>query len=245
VIQLLYYATTQLSLALATVIYFTSPIWSGIWKTLLLGDEYSYADGAFSLLSVAAVCVVTLPHEQGGESGHGVSLSGGVAALLSGGLQALAYVFVQVLRRAEEEDLVPADKRVHWLQINMSNAIFGAVLCPLALWGPFKFQDPMDLMGLPLQTQIILCGVGLFTVLAQFTLVQSQAHLDACLVTVIRTLDVGYATFYQSAFIAHVPPMISDVVGVVMLVSSCAGSAWHSRWTAMRLAAMQAEEEDK
>lgn len=243
VIQLLYYATTQLSLALATVLYFTSPVWSGIFKTALIGDAYSWADGAFSVLAVVAVAVVTLPHESEQDESSSSSSSGGgsvsavglVTALAAGALQALAYVIVQLLKRREEEDGIPSGRRVHWLQINISNAVFGLIATPLTLWGPFAIQEPMGLLGLPLLAKMELAGVGLFTVSAQFLLVQSQGYLDVVLVTVIRSLDVMYALIYQCILIQHSWPWFSDALGCSVLICSVSGSAFYARWAARRL----------
>lgn len=236
VIQLLYYATTKLSLSLATVLYFTSPVWSVVWKTLALGDPVSYMDAAFSLLAVVATIIVTLPHGHEESSENNADVAGTLAALSSGALQALAHTMVQALRRWEQHWGIPVAHRVHWLQINMANAVFGAVVCPLFLWGPFKTQEPVDLLTLTSHQHFEIFGLGGFTVIAQFCLVQSQGYLDACVVTVIRTLDVMYALFYQSAVFTHQLPTCTDTLGCVLLISACAGSAWYAHWLAKRIA---------
>lgn len=235
VIQLLYYATTQLSLALATVLYFTSPVWSGILKTAVMGDAYSWADGFFSALSVVAVATVSLPHASHASGSAESFFVGLVSALLAGALQALAYVIVQLLKRGEEEEGIGPGQRVHWLQINISNAAFGLLATPLTLWGPFKFQDPVGLSGLPILAKFELVGVGVFTVSAQFLLVQSQGYLDVVLVTVIRSLDVMYALIYQTLLISHKVPTFSDTLGCALLIISVSSSAYYSQWAARKL----------
>merc|ERR1712178_350257 len=229
-IMLLYFATTRLSLALATVLYFTSPVFSTVFKTLLLRDVFYWATAFFGLLSVVAVAIVTLPSATGNDS----DLPGIASALLAGAMQALAYVLVQVLKRYEEDAGEKKERQVHWLQINLSNAIFGAVLTPLSLWGPFKMQEPLALSTLPATALLEIAGLGAFTVAAQFAVVQAQAYLDVVLVTVLRTLDVMYALCYQSLFFAHQWPAQSSTLGCVLLVASCSASAWHARWVALR-----------
>merc|ERR1712241_727199 len=97
-------------------------------------------------VAVFAVAMVTLPHQDAHEDADkGFSKTGVVCALLAGALQALAYVIVQMLKRVEEEQGVDNEKRVHFLQINVSNALFGALVTPLTLWGPFKIQEPVAL----------------------------------------------------------------------------------------------------
>lgn len=231
VIQLLYYATTQLSLALATVLYFTSPIWSTVWKTLMLRDTFYWASVVFGSISVVAVALVTLPHEH---AAGRVNTLGLISALAAGSLQALAYTIVQVLKRHEEMVCTERGRQVHWLQINLSNAIFGAVLTPLSLWGPLKMQEPMALSAIPPAGLLEMVGLGFFTICAQFLLVQAQAHLDVVLVTVVRTLDVMYALSYQSFFFTGKWPAFSSTVGCVLLVACCAGYAWHARWVTQR-----------
>lgn len=163
-----YFALTRIPIAEATVLHFTSPLWTALLAALLLREPVTGRIIASIAVSFAGVILITRPGFLFGGAAAGTDLVGVGAALLGAILAAGAYVTVR-----------EASKTEHPLVI-----VFYFPLVMIPATAPFwpSFQLPVGWEWL------VLLGVGVSTQIGQVFLTRGLSLEHAA-----RAMTIGYA----------------------------------------------------
>jgi drug/metabolite transporter (DMT)-like permease len=169
-----YFALTRITIAEATVLHFTSPLWTALLAALLLREPVTRRVLGSIAVSFAGVALITRPAFLFGEGAAAIDLLGVGAALLGATLAAGAYVAVR-----------EASKTEHPLVI-----VFYFPLVTIPATAPFwsSFVWPEGLIWL------VLLGVGVSTQVAQVFLTRGLSLEPAA-----RAITIGYS---QIVFVA-------------------------------------------
>ena len=147
---LYFYAITQLPLATAVTLNYTSPIFFAVWQMLLKGFRPTRLAWFAILVGFFGVVLLLRPSV---DSDH---LFGAVLGLISGGLAGLAYFHIRQLGALGE----PEWRTVFYFSLF---SVVGA--SAWGLWHGFHWPAPMDIVW--------LVGAGLFATGAQLALTRA------------------------------------------------------------------------
>ncbi len=163
-----YFALTRIPIAEATVLHFTSPLWTALLAALLLHERVMPRILASITVSFVGVVFITRPGFLFGSAAAGIDLLGFGAALLGAMLAAGAYVTVR-----------EASKTEHPLVI-----VFYFPLVMIPATAPFwpSFQLPQGWEWL------VLLGVGVSTQIGQVFLTRGLSLEPAG-----RAMTIGYS----------------------------------------------------
>jgi drug/metabolite transporter (DMT)-like permease len=163
-----YYALTQLPIAEATVLHFTSPLWTALIAALFLREELSRWVLGPIVVSLVGVVLVTRPALVFGDAAAEINTFGVGIALLGAMLSAMAYVSVREASKTEDPLVIVF--------------YFPLVTVPATLPFISEFVWPQGWVWL------VLLGVGVSTQIAQIFLTRGLALEPAG-----RAMTVGYA----------------------------------------------------
>jgi drug/metabolite transporter (DMT)-like permease len=164
-----YFALTRIPIAEATVLHFTSPLWTALLAALLLREPVTGRIVASIVVSFAGVVLITRPGFLfGGAAAAETDLLGVGAALLGAVLAAGAYVAVR-----------EASKTEHPLVIVF---YFPLVIIPASapFWPGFQLPEGWE--------WLVLLGVGVSTLIGQVFLTRGLSLEPAA-----RAMTIGYS----------------------------------------------------
>ncbi|KPK66465.1 MAG: hypothetical protein AMS21_02275 [Gemmatimonas sp. SG8_38_2] len=163
-----YYALTQLPIAEATILHFTSPLWTALVAAVFLRERLSPWVLVSIFVSLVGVVFVTRPAFLFGDTASQVNMVGVGVGLLGAMIAALAYVSVREASKTEDPLVI----------------VFYFPLVTIPATFPFasSFVWPHGWVWL------VLLGVGVSTLIAQVFLTRGLALEPAG-----RAMTIGYA----------------------------------------------------
>jgi len=212
-----YYAMSQLTLADATTIFFTAPLYTGILGYLFLKERISKFDIACTLVSVCGVImIVRPPFIFGADSGDGSEDSGsdrtsntgtahtaGVIAAIMGSLfSACVYIAIRKVGPG-----------VHPLVLVGYMGLVGMFIAPLlSIIQPFELPPTAE-------AWLGLIGVGLISFIGQIFFNKGVQLEKAGPASMIRNLDVAFSFMWQIT-IQGIHPHTWSVIGAIIISAS-------------------------
>ncbi|KAF6111476.1 solute carrier family 35 member G1 [Phyllostomus discolor] len=211
---LLYYAYQTTSLADATVISFSCPVFTSIFACILLKEKYSLWDVLFTSFTIIGVILIVRPPFLFGpnpevmDKSYSDHLKGTFAAAGHAMFAALSIVILRKMGKSVDYFLSI------WYYI-----IFGLVETIVVLFILGEWSLPY--CGLD---RLFLILIGLFGLGGQVFLTKAVQIEKAGLVALMRTMDVVFAFIFQIIFLNDVPTWWT-VGGALCVVASSAGVA--------------------
>ncbi|NXB97494.1 S35G1 protein, partial [Vidua chalybeata] len=211
---LLYYAYQVMPLADATVITFTSPVFTSLLAWIFLKEKYSLWDLLFTLFAVTGVILIARPpflfgsHVTGIEGSYSDHLKGTIAAIAS---TLSAASTIVILRKV--------GKSVHYFLSIWYYAVIGLIGCVIALFVLNEWRLPH--CG---RDRVFLILIGLLGLGGQVFLTKALQIEKAGPVSIMRTMDVVFAFILQVLFLNHLPTWWT-VGGALCVVASSSGTA--------------------
>jgi drug/metabolite transporter (DMT)-like permease len=202
-----YYAVTQMPLADATVIQYTSPIWTALLAALVLAEPLGLLVLACALASLFGVALVVRPAALFGESAVDPTVA--VIALAGAVVSAGAYVVVRALRDKEDPLVV-----VFYFPLVAVPASLPAVAA--------NFVMPRGVDWL------LLLGIGVTTQLGQVFLTRGLALEPAGKAMAITYLQIPFAALWGVIVFAHIPD-VWTAAGAILIVTASLLAARASR----------------
>ncbi|XP_054840081.1 solute carrier family 35 member G1 [Eublepharis macularius] len=208
---LLYYAFQVMPLADATVITFSSPVFTSLLAWIFLKEKYSPWDLLFTLFTITGVVLIARPPFLFGSKVAGIEgtytdhLKGTIAAVTSAIFAASTLV---ILRKV--------GKSVHYFLSIWYYAVIGLIVCMIALF-------VMDVWSLPHcgKDRFLLILIGLFGVGGQIFLTKALQIEKAGPVAIMKTMDVVFAFIFQILFLNHLPTWWTVGGALCVVASSC------------------------
>ncbi|XP_041271789.1 solute carrier family 35 member G1 [Onychostruthus taczanowskii] len=210
---LLYYAYQVMPLADATVITFTSPVFTSLLAWIFLKEKYTLWDVLFTLFAVAGVILIARPpflfgsRVTGIEGSYSDHVKGTVAAIAS---TLSAASTIVILRKV--------GKSVHYFVSVWYYAVIGLIGCVIALFILNEWRLPH--CG---KDRVFLILIGLLGLGGQIFLTKALQIEKAGPVSIMRTMDVVFAFILQVLFLDHLPTWWT-VGGALCVVASSSGT---------------------
>uniref|UniRef100_A0A7M4FJD2 Solute carrier family 35 member G1 n=1 Tax=Crocodylus porosus TaxID=8502 RepID=A0A7M4FJD2_CROPO len=211
---LLYYAFQVMPLADATVITFSSPVFTSLLAWIFLKEKYSLWDLLFTLFTITGVVFIARPPFLFGSIVTGIEgsytnhLKGTIAAVTSAVSSASTFV---ILRKM--------GKSVHYFLSIWYYAVIGLIECIIAL-------SIIDEWSLPHcgTDRLLLILIGILGLGGQIFLTKALQIEKAGPVAIMKTMDVVFAFILQILFLNHIPSWWT-VGGALCVVASSSGTA--------------------
>ncbi|KAK9400708.1 SLC35G1: Solute carrier family 35 member G1 [Crotalus adamanteus] len=210
---LVYYAFQVMPLADATVITFSSPVFTSFFAWIFLREKYSLWDLLFTLITITGVVLIARPPFLFGssvldmEESYTDHLKGTIAAIASAVAAALTFV---ILRKV--------GKSVHYFLSIWYYAIIGLIVCIIALF----IMDAWTLPNCGID-RFLLISIGLLGLGGQIFLTKALQIEKAGPVAIMKTMDVVFAFIFQVLFLNHIPRWWT-VGGALCVVASSSGT---------------------
>jgi len=195
-----YYSLKHMPLADATVIQYSSPVFTALLAAVVLGERISLRGGLLILASFAGVLLVAQPAFL--FKGH-VSASPFVLAIALCGsiVSAVAYVTIRRLRETDGPDVILL--------------YFPLVAMPLSI-GPV-FRDAM----MPTSFEwLLLLALGVFTQIAQIFMTKALHNEPAGRATAVSYLQVVFAYAWGMLIFGEHPNVLSFAGAAVVAAST-------------------------
>ncbi|XP_012621670.1 solute carrier family 35 member G1 [Microcebus murinus] len=215
---LIYYAFQTMPLADATVITFSTPVFTSIFAWIFLKEKYSPWDALFTMFSITGVILIVRPpflfgsSSSGTEESYSVHLQGTLAAIGHAVFSGMTLVILRKMGKSVDYFLSI------WYYVITGLLESTIVLFILGEWSlPYCGFDRLYL--------VLIGTVGLG---AQVFLTKGLQIEKAGPVAVMRAMDVVFAFIFQIIFFNQVPSWWT-VGGAICLVASSIGAAIH-RW---------------
>ncbi|XP_074089436.1 solute carrier family 35 member G1 [Macrotis lagotis] len=210
---LLYYAFQFMPIADATVITFSSPVFTSLFAWIYLKEKYSLWDLFFTIFAIAGVVLIARPPFLFGsntteiEESHFYRLRGALAAVGAAMCGALTLV---ILRKV--------GKSVHYLLNIWYYVVIGLLesIIILLILGEWSLPH----CGLD---RLFLVLIGLFGLGGQVFLTKAVQIEKAGLVAIMKTMDVVFAFILQIIFLNKMPTWWT-VSGALCVVASSSGA---------------------
>ncbi|KAI8322788.1 hypothetical protein GQ54DRAFT_259387 [Martensiomyces pterosporus] len=203
-----FYAVSVMTLADATVVFFTGPVFSAIFANWMLGEPYDGFDRIASVVCMLGIILVLKPTVLFSQ----VLAAGAVAALAGAMSGALAYCVVRKVGRS-----------VHYM---VHVVYFGFLSMVGSLIAMFAMQSPR--MPNTAYEWVLMAMVGTFAYLGQVLLNRGLQLAPAGPGTLMRNLDVVFAFLFGVTLFDEVPDWIS-VAGAVVIVGCTIAMGLH-KW---------------
>ncbi|KAB1270971.1 Solute carrier family 35 member G1 [Camelus dromedarius] len=211
---LLYYAFQATSLADATVITFSCPVFTSIFACIFLKEKYSPWDALFTAFTITGVILIVRPPFLFGSSAvemeedYSVHLKGTFAALAHAVFAAVTLV---ILRKM--------GKSVDYMLSIWYYVVAGLIECVTVLFALGEWSLPYCGLDRLFLILIGLCGLG-----GQVFLTKAIQIEKAGLVALMKTMDVVFAFIFQVIFFNNIPSWWT-VGGSLCVVASSTGAA--------------------
>jgi drug/metabolite transporter (DMT)-like permease len=193
-----YWVIARLSLADATVLQYTNPIFAAVRAVPLLGERLRAAELIAMAVSLLGVVLVARPSFLFG--GTGLDPVPVVVGLLGAVGSAAAYVLVRRLRATEDPAVV----------------VFWFALVSVVLSAPAAFLRLVTPTALE---WVVLLGVGITTQLGQIFLTRGLHHERAGRATAIGYVQVVFAMAWGALFFGELPSA-TTLAGAALVVGS-------------------------
>ncbi len=204
-----FWAVTEMPLADATVIFYTNPVFVGIWAALFLGERLHRIDVLGAIASLVGVALIARPTFLfGGESP--LELTQVLVALTAAFVASMAYTLVRKLGETEEPIVV-----VFW---------FPLVATPILL--PFAVATGYVPNWWEL---LILFGIGCATQVAQVRMTQGLKLETAARATSMTYLQVVFAFVWGVLLFGEVPTVFTVAGALVVMAAIFAISRYRHR----------------
>ncbi|KAJ1936359.1 hypothetical protein FBU59_005078 [Linderina macrospora] len=211
-----FYAVSVMTLADATVVFFTGPVFSAIFANVMLGEPYGSFDKVASAVCMLGIVLVLKPTALFPEHlsilGEMHQVRGAIAALIGAMAGALAYCVVRKVGRS-------VHAMVHVVYFGFLSFVGSSIAM-------FVFQNPR----LPQTTYewTVMGMVGTFAYLGQVLLNRGLQLAPAGPGTLMRNMDVVFAFLFGITLFDEVPDWIS-VLGAVVIVGCTIAMGLH-KW---------------
>ncbi|KAJ1645164.1 hypothetical protein LPJ64_003232 [Coemansia asiatica] len=219
-----FYAVSVMTLADATVIFFTGPVFSAIFANILLGEPYDTFDKIASALCMLGIVLVLKPtalfvhifdaQEQPGTQTH--QIQGAAAALFGAISGALAYCVVRRVGRA-------VHSMVHVGYFGFLSMVGSSIMM-------FATQEPR--MPRTAYEWTVMGMVGVFAFMGQALLNRGLQLAPAGPGTLMRNLDVVFAFIFGITLFDEIPDWIS-VAGAFVIIGCTLAMGAH-KWLSHR-----------
>ena len=243
----LYYGATHLSIATATVLKFTSPLWTLLLARVTLGEPIGYVNTVAIILGFSGTILVSQPEfllnffsaedtQAAVETIEGKDIPGSLPyiesvciCLLGAVCAALAYVMIR-----------KSGGKVHYHVLGFYYGIVGAVVCSVLL---------VTMQGWPVlpedwTTVGLLIGISLGGFIAQTTANKGAQMIEASKTATFRSTDVAFVLIWQISFLHEIPNSIS-MVGIALIgTSTLIMALWTSPKSPSKTSSDEEEEED-
>ncbi|ELK00898.1 solute carrier family 35 member G1 isoform X1 [Pteropus alecto] len=215
---LLYYAFQTTSLADATVISFSCPVFTAILAWIFLKEKYSLWDALFtSFAIIGVILIVRPPFLFGSNTAEMVeSYSDHVKGSMASVAHALFAAFTLIILRK-------MGKSVEYFLSIWYYVVLGLVECVTILFITGDWRLPY--CGLD---RLFLILIGLFGLAGQVFLTKALQIEKAGPVAIVKTMDVVFAFVFQIIFLNDVPTWWT-VGGALCVVASSSGATIH-KW---------------
>lgn len=211
---LLYYAFQTTSLADATVISFSCPVFTSIFACIFLKEKYGLWDALFTAFTIIGVIFIVRPPFLFGSNASRMSesysdhLKGTFASVGHAVFAALTLVILRKMGKSVDYFLTI------WYYVVVGLVVSTIILFILGEWSlPYCGLDRLFLML-----------IGLFGLGGQVFLTKAIQIEKAGLVALMRTMDVVFAFIFQIIFLNDVPTWWT-VGGALFVVASSTGAA--------------------
>ncbi|KAJ2726327.1 hypothetical protein GGI07_000639 [Coemansia sp. Benny D115] len=222
-----FYAVSVMTLADATVVFFTGPVFSAIFANWLLGEPYGAFDRAASAVCMLGIVLVLKPLGLFGSADDGIGdlaaaqpemhqARGAAAALIGAMSGALAYCVVRKVGKA-------VHSMVHVVYFGFLSLVGSAI----AMW---VLQEPR--MPATAYEWTVMGLVGVFAFAGQAMLNRGLQLAPAGPGTLMRNLDVVFAFLFGIALFGEVPDWIS-VAGAAVIIGCTMAMGAH-KWLSHR-----------
>lgn len=211
---LLYYAFQTTSLADATVISFSCPVFTSIFALIFLKEKYSLWDALFTAFAIIGVILIVRPPFLFGSNSRGMNesyadhLKGTLASVAHAVLAAFTLVIIRKMGKSVDYFLTI------WYYV-----VLGLMECVVVLFILGEWSLPY--CGLD---RLFLILIGLFGLGGQVFLTKALQIEKAGPVALMRTMDVVFAFIFQIIFLNDVPTWWT-VGGALCVVASSTGAA--------------------
>ncbi|KAM4851646.1 solute carrier family 35 member G1 [Thomomys bottae] len=211
---LMYYAFQKTSLADATVIAFSCPVFTSLFACIFLKEKYSLWDVFFTLFTITGVILIVRPpflfgsSTTGKEKDYSGHLQGTFAAI---GHAVLAAMTLVILRKM--------GKSVDYFLSIWYYVILGLLECIVVLFITGQWSLPH--CGLD---RLFLILIGLLGLGGQIFITKALQVEKAGPVAMMKTMDVVFAFILQIIFFSEVPTWWT-VGGALCVVASSTGAA--------------------
>ncbi|KAJ2663031.1 hypothetical protein IWW48_001550 [Coemansia sp. RSA 1200] len=229
-----FYAVTKMTLADATVVFFTGPVFSAIFARVLLGEPYGAFDRAASAVCILGIVLVLKPAMVFGEAAHGLAaasngagsgvgdqqqMRGAVAALVGAMSGAVAMCAVRMVGRG-------VHSMVHVVYFGfLSMAGSTVAMRSVAQTPPVRVPHTA-------YEWTVMGSVGAFAFVGQALLNRGLQLAPTGPGMLMRNLDVVFAFLFGITLFGEVPDWIS-VAGAVIIVGCAVAMGLH-KWLASR-----------
>ncbi|MEJ2677685.1 MAG: DMT family transporter [Gemmatimonadota bacterium] len=198
-----YFALTRLTLADATVLQFTSPVFTAVLAGVFLGERLEWTSAALILLSLAGVSLVARPAFLFGSLAAPLDPLAVSVTLVGAMLSAGAYVTVRRLN-ATEDPLVIV---LYFAAFSMVASV--PIVAPHAV--------------LPRGVDwVVLLGVGLATMAAQVALTNALRLEEAARAVPVGYLQIVFAALWGMLFFKEYPGALG-VLGAALVIAGTFG----------------------
>ncbi|KAJ1769268.1 hypothetical protein IW140_005077 [Coemansia sp. RSA 1813] len=219
-----FYAVTKMTLADATVVFFTGPVFSAIFASMLLGEPYGVFDRVASAVCMLGIVLVLKPTMVFGpqtlEADGGDQMRGAAAALVGAMSGALAYCVVRKVGRG-----------VHSMVHVVYFGFLSMVGSTAAMYAGAQRTPPVRAPG-SVYEWTVMGMVGAFAFFGQALLNRGLQLAPAGPGTLMRNMDVVFAFLFGITLFGEVPDWIS-VAGAVVIVGCTVAMGLH-KWIASR-----------
>ncbi len=215
-----FYAMTELPLALAITLNYTSPIWLTALSALLLKERFNprlLLSIALGFVGVAMLLRPTFASDQA---------TAGMIGLASGFFAACAYVNVKKLGEAGE----PAWRVVFYF--SLMGTLGSALIQPMA--GPFHAVTASNIW--------LLLGIGLVATLAQLAMTRAYHSGNTVVVGAFAYSTVIFAAILGMLLFNEQLPLIAWL-GMLVIMASGMLAKWASERSDNKLPTLPAEED--
>ncbi|XP_047558009.1 solute carrier family 35 member G1 isoform X2 [Lutra lutra] len=211
---LLYYAFQATSLADATVITFSSPVFTSIFACIFLKEKYSPWDALFTVFTITGVILIVRPpflfgaSPAGGGESYSLHLKGTIAAVAHAVFGALTLVILRKMGKSVDYFL----SIWYYVILGLLESII--ILFIIGEWSlPYCGLD-----------RLFLILIGLFGLGGQVFLTKAIQIEKAGPVAIMKTMDVVFAFIFQIIFFNDVPTWWT-VGGALCVIASSTGAA--------------------
>lgn len=206
----LYYALVHLSLADATVLQYTNPVWTALFAAWLLGERMRRGEWVLVFASLAGVVLIARPGFLFGGSAPRLDLLAVTAALVGSMFSAGAYVTVRQLARTEDPLVIV----FYFTLVAVAGSLPGTLVAPV-------WPEPHEWGFLLL--------VALTAQAGQVLLTRGLQREPAGRATAIGYLQVVFAAAWGAIFFAELPDAWVVAGAGIILGSTLVLVRLHSR----------------